>query len=87
MYLPRETHVCTRNVTRWVCTLQVMGRYESQFKTLFTYFAKQGSYAEQGGQFSSNSMLSVYQFLMFAKECKLSTVCLLCTLRPSAMPR
>jgi len=51
---------------------ELMTKYEPQFRCLFKYFTTQGTYSEQGGQFSNASMLSVNQFLMLAKECKLS---------------
>merc|ERR1712146_110128 len=53
---------------------EVMVNYDLQFRAVFAFFAKQGTSSEQGGAFSSTSGLSISQFLMFAKECKLSVL-------------
>jgi len=47
-------------------------RFHSGLKKLFDYYAKQGLGHEMGGKFASKKRLSVCQFLMLAKDCKMS---------------
>ena len=51
---------------------KLIQKYMAHFKAIFKYFCKQGSVPEKGGKFSTAHTISVYQYLMFVKECKLS---------------
>jgi len=53
---------------------EVMANYEPQFRAMFQYSAMIGSLEQRGGTFSRPDMLSVWQFLTLAKECKFSAV-------------